>query len=90
MKDFPNGFTSWAETHFEIVTHIAVELLKEEQSEKINELYEKGGTGGMYELAEDLTDKFEAKYVGIDWENEEVDYFDTVCAFFNSEMECGG
>lgn len=81
MQNFPNGFESWHETHFNVVQHLVM------TSEKPGSLAEKTrqaqGTGGLYELAKDLTDQFEEKYKGYEWC---ADYFDKIDEFL-SEME---
>lgn len=65
-KRFPNGFSSWQETHFEVVSIIAVRLFKNVIPASLAERYEAQGIGGMYELAEELTDKFEKLNKGRD------------------------
>ncbi len=61
-EKFPNGFTSWAETHFEIVS--AISIYFNEQDEDIippiiSFTYGMGGRGALYEIAEEWTDEFE-------------------------------
>jgi hypothetical protein len=77
-KYFPNGFTSWMETHHEIVVFIAGKLSADEDDGMIWKTMEDRGSGGIYELAEDWTDEFEKKQQGKVWEN---DYFDTLEEF---------
>jgi len=79
-KQFPNGFASWMETHYEVTSAITKQLLKDgsEQSAVVRERYRTQGTGGMYELAEELTDAFEWANQGRVWDG---DYFDTIDAF---------
>jgi hypothetical protein len=83
MKQFPNGFTSWAETHYEIVSVISIELQKEHPAKKIAEVSETQGTGGLYELAEDLTDKFELLHAGREWDGE---FFDAMEEFLYANI----
>lgn len=83
MKHFPNGFTNWSETHFEIVKAISIELVKDHMSEKVGKIYDEHGTGGMYELAEILTDEFETLYQGREWNG---DYFDTIDEFISKKL----
>ena len=80
MKTFPKGFTSWHETHFEVVMFInsrdeyyydgcdkeVVYIRRQEQ-----------GQGGIYELASEWTDEFEEQYKDIVW-GEDLDWFDTI------------
>jgi len=76
-KIFPNGFASWQETHFEVVSAIAIELFKDNTPSKLMaERYEAHGIGGMYELAKELTDKFEKKFKGKVWDGEWIDVLD--------------
>lgn len=85
-KVFVNGFSSWMETHFEIVSVIAVELSKDKEttSETIKKRYEAQGTGGMYELAEELTDEFEKLNEGRAWDGE---FYDEVYDFTKEKLE---
>ena len=89
-KRFPNEFSNWHETHFEIVSVIAIELNKNEiTSPVIKERYEQQGHGGMYDLAEELTDQFETEYEKF-YQNSlfgvELEYFDTVQEFINKNL----
>jgi len=63
---FPNGFVSWQETHFEIVSAIAKN--PEDAHNKVNDIEATKGTGGLYEFAEELTNKFELKNKGRVWD----------------------
>jgi hypothetical protein len=84
-KHFPNGFTSWQETHYEIVSMISFQtrLPDSQQSELIRDTYAAKGTGGMYELAEELTDEFETLNEGRIWDGE---YFDEIEEFINQKF----
>jgi hypothetical protein len=76
--------TSWIETHHEVVAAITLQL--EENpigSERIRNRYEAQGTGGMYELAEELTDKFETLNQNREWDGE---FFDEIEAFLIEEF----
>ena len=79
-KHFPNGFLSWQETHFEIVSMISYQtrLPDNQQSDLIRDIYAAQGTGGMYELAEELTDEFETLNEGRLWDGE---FFDEIEEF---------
>lgn len=86
MSKFPNGFASWMETHHEIVTEIALIIDKYDPSHPVVKRYDTTGTGGMYELAESLTDKFEQANVGVNW-GEDKEYFDVIEEFIQKEFE---
>jgi hypothetical protein len=82
-KEFPNGFASWQETHFEIVSAIADELLRESEDSKVVELYATNGRGAVWELAEAMTDKFEALNKGREWDGE---FYDELDEFITKEF----
>jgi hypothetical protein len=83
-KEFPNGFSSWQETHFEVVTYLTQRL---DYSGSISNLErEEGGLGRLYELAEDITDEFELKYEGKEWDG---DYLDTIDEFLKTKDNHG-
>lgn len=82
QKEFPNGFESWQETHFEIVTLIAFANMMNDTH--IQKILETQGQGGLYEIAENLTNKFEKINEGRDWDGE---YFDEIEEFFNNEIK---
>lgn len=85
-KHFPNGFTTWIETFYEIVSAIERERGHDSGpwSPRLIAINETQGTGGFYELAEDLTDKFEALHEGREWDGE---FFDTVEEFIEEEFK---
>jgi hypothetical protein len=58
MKHFPNGFTSWIETHHEVV--LALNYYSDIQLTYAYQCQLQKGRGGIYELAEELTDEFES------------------------------
>ena len=83
-KIFPNGFESWQETHFEVVNGITKELRKDVFTSKVIEKrHEEQGTGGMYELAEELTDEFELLNKGRMWDGE---FFDEIDEFLKKKL----
>ncbi len=84
QKNFPNGFTSWYETHFEISVAIHKLFDSEHYPDKIRERYEESGYGALYELSEELTDKFEKKYEHRVWEG--CDYYETLNEFIAEEF----
>lgn len=81
------AFESWHETHFEIVSAItdARNRNDDEMPLFIMHINDTKGTGGFYELAKELTDKFEAKYTGTVW-GEDLEYFDELESFIETEI----
>ena len=77
-KEFPNGFGSWHETHHEVVSFLTLEYERDSVTSRVAEFYERNGTGGMYELARELTDEFETLNKGREWDGEffeEIEFF---------------
>ncbi len=68
-KKFPNGFTSWMETHHEVVSFITgVVTIRANDDNVIRRRMDSQGTGGLYELAEEWTDEFEKLHEGQQWD----------------------
>lgn len=88
-KRFPNGLTSYLETFYEIVSAIETKRIQaaDDQPELIREINDTRGTGGFYELAQDLTDKFENLNKGRAWDGE---FFDEVEMFVRDEFSVKG
>lgn len=84
-KIFPNGFTSWMETHHEVTAGITNQLQMQEG--KGYDVACQRGTGGTYELAEELTDKFELKYKKYNWGESELSFFETMEEFLEVELK---
>jgi type VI protein secretion system component Hcp len=83
IKSFPNNFDNWHETHYEIVAYLTETLDNEELMSSKTQSTQ--GQGGLYELAKSLTDEFELKYKGVDWDG---DFYDTLDEFLrNKENE---
>ncbi len=82
---FPNGFSNWVETHHTIVRNIEHMLNKDEDmwGQRLYEVQANGGTGGVWILCENLTDKFEQENIGVEWEGE---WFDAIDAFLEKEL----
>lgn len=80
---FPNGFTSWYETHYEVCNKVEY-YLEIERDTRVSKVQEKRGRGGLYELAKTLTDEFETKYEGKEWDGE---FFDAIDLFLNKELK---
>ncbi len=82
MKQFPNGFESWMETHHEVVRHLTETA--HYSGSLANRAREEGGMGRLYELGESLTDEFEKLYEGKKWDGE---FFDSVDLFLSGKEE---
>lgn len=79
-KEFVNGFTNWVETHHEIVDYLTRTV--ETPGSMSHDAREAQGTGGLWELGEDLTNEFETKYADRDWDGE---FYDTIEEFLNEK-----
>lgn len=86
LRSMPNGFTSWQETHFELCTEINNRLNL--SGSKPLHVQETQGHGGLYELAEDLTNEFENKFAGEQWIDKE--YWDEIEAFCKLKLDKNG
>lgn len=65
IKKMPNGFDDWQETHFEMTTHVW--STAEHKGHMAYVAQQKKGTGGLWELAENITTQFEQRYKGHTW-----------------------
>lgn len=84
--DFVSGFDDWIETYYEIVRTITWVEQTKDNSSIVAVTRNHKGVGGLYELAKELTDKFEKLYVGRDWNGE---YYDKIEEFLKKELgEC--
>jgi hypothetical protein len=84
-KVFINGFTSWQETHFEVVDFIVtVRNTLEHNNCVIWKVQEGQGTGGLWELAETWTNEFEKLNEGREWDGEFFDEIEEFCRRKNS------
>lgn len=81
-EQFPNGFDSWQETHFEISAAITDARNLGGRVEKVESEF---GVGGLFELARDLSTKFETKYKGVVW-GEDLVYYDELEEFLKIEL----
>lgn len=84
QKKFPNGFNSWMETHHEVVEAITLNLSKERYEGEVKRRYDAQGRGGIWELSEELTDKFEKLNKDREWDG---DYFDELEEFLTEELK---
>lgn len=70
-----NKTTAYLETFYEVTSWIESELSSaQEHRDEPNfviDRYEQQGAGGKWELAEELTDEFEAKHEGVKWGEDE-------------------
>ena len=86
MKHFPNGFASWQETHYEVVQAITIELTADKRTGLVAQRHEAQGHGGLYELAEELTDEFEALHFNEEW-GENYYYLETLEEWLNEQFK---
>ena len=82
-KEFPNGFESWHETHFEVVSFIALQYERDSVTSKVAEINDRLGSGGLYELAESLTNEFELLSKGREWDGE---FFEEIESFLMQKI----
>lgn len=75
--------TDWLETYFEVVSAIALERAKDFPAPLIQEINDTQGTGGFYELAQELTDKFELENAEREWDG---DFFDAIDRFMSDAL----
>jgi hypothetical protein len=83
-KYLPNGFTNWIETHHQVVEAITLNLEKDRYEGEVKRRYDAQGRGGIWELAEELTDKFEKLNKNREWDGE---YFDELEDFLTEELK---
>ena len=83
-KNFPNGFSSWQETHYEVVQAITLEHIQDKRTGLVAYRHEAQGIGGLYELAEELTDEFEAIHEGETWED--MGFLETLENFIDEKL----
>ncbi len=64
---FPRGFDSWQKTHFEVVEALCylrdLQEGKEKESKNFSQMLDRSATDDLYQLAIELTDKFETEKV---------------------------
>lgn len=92
-KQFPRGFSEWHETHFEVVRYITNSMRDEDEDNLFYAVAEKSlftiteeeqGHGGLYEIAEQLTDYFEEAYKDVVFNGDTVNYFDHLATFLDA------
>lgn len=80
-----NGVTSFMETHHEVVAAITLSLEESPEGDNVAvRRYKEQGTGGMYELALELTYKFELMHALRQWDGE---FFDEIESFMENELK---
>ena len=97
-QEFPNGFESWQETHFEIVDYLITTIINHENDvhntneyvfgneksyKQIINIAETQGRGGLYDLAKELTFEFENKFLNREWDGE---FFEEINDFLNEKF----
>lgn len=83
-KEFPNGFTSWYETFFELSLLFADEWNKDQLIGEIKNAQESQGRGGIYELMQEWTDEFEKINAEREWDGE---FYEEIEEFFKFKNE---
>ena len=81
-----NGVRSWIETHHEVVSVLAVYLHENGHRTTgiIDERMNEGGRCEMFDLAIEITDKFEKINEGREWDGE---FLDEVYEYTKSELQ---
>jgi hypothetical protein len=79
----PQRDTGWIETHYEISGAIYLEFEKDNPTGLVAERHAAQGTGGLYELAEELTDEFEEMNNGREWDGE---YIEEIYSFIQNKL----
>ena len=85
-KLFPNGFESWYKTFYTIVFDMCwIDFnLRKEEYPLFEKTHAEGGTGGLWQLTKELTDKFELLHKGREWDGE---FFDEIEKFLIIELK---
>lgn len=80
----PKGFRDWAETHHEIVCTIHAFINNDIMPNKLLDIVDKDGVGGLYDLGINLTNKFCNIYENHVWDG---DWVDTIIQFTKFELK---
>lgn len=84
MANTIHDFDSWHETHFEVVSQITHYWRQDVcESPLVLDRHEMYGTGGLYELAKELTDEFELLNKDRQWDGE---FFDEINEFLENKL----
>lgn len=85
--EFPNGFSSWRETFFEVVDEISAQLRGNKADDfrkRMQKQYHISESHmDMHELAKLITDEFEQKNKGREWDGE---FWDEIEAFIHEKL----
>ena len=79
---FPKGFKCWAETHHLIVERLTL-MNEKPDDEKPQRLLDIDGTGSLWKLCQDFTQRFEEERASKVWD---FDYFGAIDEFLNKEF----
>jgi hypothetical protein len=74
--------SDYLETHYEVVAY----FYNNQENEFLLSVENDKGRGGMWELAEELTNQFHSKYDGITW-GKTLDWHDTVNDFLTERIQ---
>jgi hypothetical protein len=77
--------TSYLEYYYEIVGGIVAEMWKHDPQGEIKDRHEAHGVGGLYELAKDFTDEFNAMHKNTVWGQDKM-FLDEVDKFLRSKI----
>ena len=80
----PKGFRDWAETHHQIVCTIHAMINNDTMPNKLLDIVDKDGLGGLYELGIELTNKFCNVYENHVWDG---NWIDTIIIFTNLKLQ---
>jgi hypothetical protein len=80
----PKGFREWAETHHQIVCTIHAMINNDTMPNRLLDIVDKDGLGGLYELGIELTNEFCRIYENEEWDG---DWVDTIIYFTNIKLQ---
>ena len=80
----PKGFREWAETHHQIVCTIHAMINNDTMPNRLLDIVDKDGLGGLYELGIELTNEFCRIYENEEWDG---DWVDTIIEFTNLKLQ---
>ena len=80
----PKGFREWAETHHQIVCTIHAMINNDTMPNRLLDIVDKDGLGGLYELGIELTNEFCRIYENEEWDG---DWVDTIIYFTNIKIQ---
>ena len=80
----PKGFREWAETHHQIVCTIHALINNDTMPNRLLDIVDKDGLGGLYELGIELTNEFCRIYENEEWDG---DWVDTIIYFTNLKLQ---